>query len=78
MLLAGIVVLAVAHYATLLGTGPGSPATWALPVGVRRRRGHRAGLGGDLAGPPPGVYATIGLGAHAITGQRAPAASEAA
>ena len=52
--LAGIAVLAVQHYATLLGVPPGDPAAWALPGQLRRRRGGRAGLGTDPQDPPPG------------------------
>jgi amino acid transporter len=70
VLLGVIVVLAVQHYATLLGVPPGSPAAWALPasyaaVGV-------AGLVWALVlrSRRPQVYATIGLGAHAAAGQR--------
>ena len=32
VLLSGIVVLAVAHYSTLLGVRPGAVAAWALPA----------------------------------------------
>src|SRR6202023_973051 len=32
VLLTGIVVLAVTHYATLIGVPPGDPAAWALPA----------------------------------------------
>jgi amino acid transporter len=78
VLLTGIVVLAVAHYATLLGTGPGSPATWALPASYPAAAVIGLVWAVILRARRPGVYATIGLGAHAVTGQRASAASEAA
>jgi len=77
VLLAGIVVLAVAHYATLLGTGPGSPATWALPASYPAAAVIGLAWAVILRARRPGVYATIGLGAHAVTGQLAPATSEA-
>jgi amino acid transporter len=76
--LAGIVVLAVAHYATLLGTAPGSPATWALPASYPAAAVIGLAWAAILRARRPAVYATIGLGAHAITGQRAVATSEAA
>jgi amino acid transporter len=74
--LAGVVVLAVQHYHTLLGVAPGDPAAWALPAtyGVAAT----IGLGWALALKVwrPHTYATIGLGAHAITGQLTPTTSE--
>jgi amino acid transporter len=76
--LAGIGVLAVAHYATLLGTPPDSPATWALPASYAAAAAAGLIWAAILRARRPAVYATIGLGAHAITGQRSPAASEAA
>jgi amino acid transporter len=78
VLLAGIVVLVVAHYATLLGTGPGSPATWALPSAYAAAAVIGVVWAVIMRARRPGVYARIGLGAHAITGQRTPATSEAA
>ncbi len=73
VLLAGIVVLALRHYAILLGVPPGDPATWALPAsyGVAAVTGLAWGL--ILRGRRTDVYAAIGLGADAITGQLAPA-----
>ena len=53
VLLTGIVVLAVLHYATLLGVPPGSPAAWALPASYAVVAVDRAGLGADPARPPP-------------------------
>jgi hypothetical protein len=72
LLLSAAIVLAVMHFGTLLGTGPGNPAGWMLPsaFGVAAV----AGLcwGAFLRARRPGVYATIGLGAYAV-GQAAPA-----
>ena len=70
ILLAAIAVLAIMHYATLLGVAPGDPAAWALPGQLRRGRGGR-GVAGDWSckARRPAIYATIGLGPHAITGQ---------
>jgi amino acid transporter len=69
ILLTGIAVLAVQHYATLLGVAPGSAAAWALPAGYAA-----AALAGLCWGliikiRRPDVYATIGLGAHAVSAQ---------
>ena len=75
VLLAGIVVLAVAHYATLLGVAARQPGRLGAARQLRRRRGDRAGWGAGPRARRPQVYATIGLGAHAITGQLAPAAA---
>jgi len=67
--LTGIAVLAVQHYAILLGVPPGYPAAWVLPgcYGVVAM----AGLGWALVlkSRRPDVYAAIGLGPHAITAQ---------
>ena len=72
VLLGGIVVLAVWHYATLLGV----PGRCDRRVGAARqlcrRRHNRAGLGPGPQDPPPRVYAAIGLGPHAVTGQLTP------
>ena len=73
ILLAGIVVLAVQHYGTLLGVSPGSPAAWALPASYAVAAGIGACWGVLLGARRPEVYATIGLGAHAVTGQLTPA-----
>jgi amino acid transporter len=72
LLLAGAVVLAIMHYGTLLGTAPGNPAAWLLPsaYGVAAAAGLAWGI--ILKARRPGVYATIGLGAHAVTGQAVP------
>lgn len=65
LLLAAAIVLAVTHFGTLLGAGPGNPAGWLLPsaFGVAAV----AGLcwGAFLRARRPEVYANIGLGAHA-------------
>ncbi len=70
-LLTGIAVLAVAHYATLLGVPPGSPAAWALPAsyGLVALLGSCWGL--VLRARRPQVYAAIGLGTHTAAGQLA-------
>jgi amino acid transporter len=75
LLLAAAIVLAIAHFGTLLGTGPGNPAAWLLPAvfGVAAVAG--LGWGVFLRARRPAVYATIGLGAHATTGQQAAPAS---
>jgi len=72
LLLAGAVVLAIMHYGTLLGTAPGNPAAWLLPsaYGVAAAAGLCWGI--VLKARRPGVYATIGLGHHAV--QAVPAA----
>jgi hypothetical protein len=73
VLLGGIVVLAVLHYATLLGVPPGSVAAWALPASYAAAAVAGLGWGLILRTRRPQVYATVGLGAHAVTGQTAPA-----
>jgi amino acid transporter len=73
ILLAGIVVLALQHYSTLLGVSPGSPAAWALPASYAVAAGIGLCWGVLLRARRPQVYATIGLGAHAVTGQLTPA-----
>lgn len=70
--LGAIVVLAVQHYGTLLGVSPGSPPAWALPASYAVAAGIGGCWGVVLAARRPEVYATIGLGAHAVTGQLAP------
>jgi hypothetical protein len=71
-LLTGIVVLALLHYDTLLGVAPGSPAAWLLPAGYAVMAAAGLGWAIVLRLRRPHVYATIGLGAHAVTGQIAP------
>jgi amino acid transporter len=67
ILLTSIAVLAVTHYATLLGVAPGSVAAWALPASY----GAVAVLGLAWAltikARRPDVYQAIGLGAHAAS-----------
>jgi amino acid transporter len=71
VLLAAIVVLAVQHYALLLGVAPGSPAAWVLPGTYAAVAAVGLGWGLILKIRRPQIYATIGLGAHAITTQPA-------
>lgn len=76
--LTGIIVLAVLHYDTLLGAAPGSAAAWALPASYALVAGIGVGWGLVLRARRPAVYAAIGLGPHAVTGQAAPAVREEA
>jgi amino acid transporter len=71
-LLTGIVVLAVLHYDTLLGVAPDSPAAWLLPAGYAVMAAAGLGWALVLRLRRPQVYTTIGLGAHAVTGQITP------
>ena len=70
--LTAIVVLAVAHYATLLGVAPGSPAAWLLPASFAAAAAAGLGWAAFLRFRRPDIYATIGLGPAAVTGQLAP------
>jgi amino acid transporter len=70
--LGGVVVLAVEHYGVLLGVGAGSVAAWVLPGCYVVAAGSGVCWGVVLGARRPEVYATIGLGAHAVTGQLAP------
>lgn len=72
VLLGVIVVLAVLHYATLLGVAPGSVAAWALPAVYAAAAAAGLAWGLILRARRPQVYATVGLGAHAVTGQTTP------
>jgi len=72
ILLGGLVVLAVLHYSTLLGVPAGSVAARALPGGYVLAAGIGLGWGLVLRVRRPHVYETVGLGAHAVTGQTAP------
>jgi amino acid transporter len=74
VLLAGIVVLAIQHYALLLGVPAGSPAAWVLPGGYAAVAVIGLGWGLILKWRRPAVYAGIGLGAHAVTAKPTPAA----
>jgi hypothetical protein len=69
VLLAGIVLLAVRNYATLLGMPPGDPAVWALPASYGAVAILGLGWGFILKARRPEIYAAIGLGAHAVTGR---------
>jgi amino acid transporter len=73
ILLSGIVMLAVANYHTLLGVPPGDLAAWALPASYGLVAVIGLGWGLMLKIWRPQVYAAIGLGAHAVTGQLTPA-----
>lgn len=75
-LLTLIVVLAVLNYSTLLGVGPGNPAAWAFPASYAGVGVIGLGWGVLLKVRRPHIYATIGLGAHAATGELVPEASE--
>jgi amino acid transporter len=66
-----IVVLAVQHYATVLGVRPGSPAAWALPASYAAVAAVGLGWALVLKSRRPQVYAAIGLGAHAAVGPHA-------
>jgi len=76
VLLAGIVVLAIRHYAILIGVAPGDPAAWALPASYALVAVIGLAWGVLLRARRPQVYATIGLGAHAVTSQPHAAAGE--
>jgi amino acid transporter len=73
ILLGGIVVLATQHYATLLGVPAGAPAAWVLPASYAAVAVIGLAWGLILKIRRPQTYAGIGLGAHAATGQLAPA-----
>ena len=73
ILLGGIVVLATLHYAALLGVPAGAPAAWVLPASYGGVAVIGLAWGLMLKIRRPQVYAAIGLGAHAATGQLAPA-----
>ena len=70
LLLGAIVVLAVLHYATLLGVASGSPASWILPASYAAAALAGLGWAAILRSRRPHIYATIGLGANAVTAQR--------
>lgn len=76
ILLTGIIVLAVLNYDTLLGVAPGSAAAWALPASYAAIIVIGLIWGLILRTSRPRVYATLGLGAHAITGETTPAGQE--
>jgi amino acid transporter len=70
--LAGIVVLAVLNYHTLLGVPPGDLAAWALPASYALIAVTGLAWALVLRARRPQVYARIGLGAHVVTGQLTP------
>jgi amino acid transporter len=72
VILTVIVVLAVWHYGTLLGVPPGSLAAWMLPATYAVIAIAGLCWGAALRVRRPQVYAAIGLGAHAVTGQTVP------
>jgi amino acid transporter len=76
VLLSGIAVLAIGHYAILLGVGPGAVAAWALPAAYAAVAAAGLGWALVLKTRRPQVYATIGLGAHAVTAQPTPTARQ--
>jgi amino acid transporter len=67
VLLAGIAILAVTQYSTLLGVPPGSAAAWALPAGYGVIAAAGLAWGLILKVRRPHVYKAIGLGAHAAS-----------
>jgi amino acid transporter len=69
VVLVGIAVMAVQHYAVLLGVAPGDPAAWALPTSYAVVAVAGLGWALILKTRRPATYATIGLGPHAITRQ---------
>jgi amino acid transporter len=77
ILLTGIVILATAHYATLLGVPPGSTAAWALPASYAVIAAIGLAWGLILKIRRPRTYAAIGLGANAVTGQLTPTGATA-
>src|ERR1019366_8152392 len=64
---------ATLHYAALLGVPAGAPAAWVLPASYGGVAVIGLAWGLMLKIRRPQVYAAIGLGAHAATGQLAPA-----
>jgi amino acid transporter len=74
IVLVGIAVLAVQHYALLLGVPSGAAAAWALPASYAVVAVTGLGWALVVRSRRPQVYATIGLGAHAVTARPAPGA----
>lgn len=68
-----IVYLAVANFATLLGVAATSPLRWVLPAAYVVAALVGVGWALVLRASQPDVYAQIGLGAEAATGQATPA-----
>jgi len=73
VMLATIAVLAIQHYAILLGVPPGDPAAWVLPASYAVVAVAGLGWALVLKTRRPAIYATIGLGPHAVTSQHTPA-----
>ena len=69
VVLVGIAVLAVQHYAVLLAVAPGDPTAWGLPASYAVVAVAGLGWALILKTHRPAIYATIGLGPHAITSQ---------
>jgi hypothetical protein len=63
-----VVILAIVNFDTVLGVAPDSNVRWVVPIayGVAAVLGLLYGL--FLKAQRPEVYATIGLGANAVTG----------
>jgi amino acid transporter len=78
VLLTLIVVLAVQNYATLLGVPAGNAASWILPASYGLVFVAGVAWGALLRSRRPQLFAAIGLGAYAATGQLAPAVVETA
>jgi amino acid transporter len=72
VLLTGIVVLAVLHYNILLGVPSGSTAAWVLPAAYAVVALIGLCWGAVLRTRRPDIYATVGLGANAVTRQLTP------
>ena len=77
VLLTGIVVLAVIHYNILLGVASGSAVAWILPATYAVVAVIGLLWGVLLRSGRPDVYANVGLGANAVTGQLHPGAHRA-
>jgi amino acid transporter len=71
VLLTAIAVLAVRNYAVLLGVPPSDPAAWALPAGYAVAGVAGLAWGLVLRARRPELYASIGLGARAVTARLA-------
>ncbi len=75
--LAGIVVLAVRNYSSLLGVQPADPASWVLPASYAVVAVAGTVWGLLLRIRRPDLYAVIGLGANAVTARLSPAPDRA-
>ena len=67
VLLAAIAVLAVRNYSSLLGVPPADPASWEFPASYAAVALTGLGWGLILKTRHPGLYASVGLGARAVT-----------